>query len=861
MEEIVVTIAAKVAEYLVAPIGRSFGYLFNYRSNIDDLRQQVEKRGMPGLEAGKFFEVEKKANQSCFNGSCPNLKSQYQLSREAKKRARVVAEIQGDGKFERVSYRAPLPGIGSAPFKGHEALESRMTTLDEIMEALRDAHVNIIGVWGMAGVGKTTLMKQVAKQAEEEKLFDKVVMAYISSTPELKKIQGELADMLGLKFEEESEMGRAARLCERLKKVKKILIILDDIWTELDLEKVGIPFGDDHKGCKMVLTSRNKHVLSNEMGTQKDFPVEHLQEEEALILFKKMAGDSIEEPDLQSIAIDVAKECAGLPIAIVTVAKALKNKGLSIWEDALRQLKRSIPTNIKGMDAMVYSTLELSYKHLEGDEVKSLFLLCGLMSNKIYIDDLLKYGMGLRLFQGTNTLEEAKNRIDTLVDSLKASKLLLDTGHNSFVRMHDVVRDVAIAILNKLDTSLRLADGISLLLKGAKDLHLRELSGAANVFPKLDREGFLQLKRLHVERSPEMQHIMNSMDPILSPCAFPVLESLFLNQLINLQEVCHGQLLVGSFSYLRIVKVEHCDGLKFLFSMSMARGLSKIEITRCKNMYKMVAQGKEDGDDAVDAILFAELRYLTLQHLPKLRNFCLEGKTMPSTTKRSPTTNVRFNGICSEGELDNQTSVFNQLEGWHGQLLLSFCNLQSLKIKNCASLLKVLPPSLLQKLTEFGSTNSGKLKQFEEVFDLEGQNVDDGPVGSCLNDIPVAVLFNEKSLQFLKAVDCSSLEEVFDMEGINVKEAVAVTQLSKLILQFLPKVKQIWNKEPRGILTFQNFKSVMIDQCQRLKNLFPASLVRDLVQLQELQVWSCGIEVIVAKDNGVKTAAKLYSLK
>ena len=99
---------------------------------------------------------------------------------------------------------------------------------------------------------------------------------------------------------------------------------------------------------------------------------------------------------------------------------------------------------------MVYSTLELSYKHLESDEVKSLFLLCGLMFNKIYIDDLLKYGMGLRLFQGTNTLEEAKNRIDTLVDSLKASKLLLDTGHNSFVRMHDVVRDVAIAIVSKV---------------------------------------------------------------------------------------------------------------------------------------------------------------------------------------------------------------------------------------------------------------------------------------------------------------------------------------------------------------------------------------------------------------------------
>ena len=163
-------------------------------------------------------------------------------------------------------------------------------------------------------------------------------------------------------------------------------------------------------------------------------------------------------------------------------------------------------------------------------------------------------------------------------------------------------------------------------------------------------------------------------------------------------------------------------------------------------------------------------------------------------------------------ELLNISGLDNVKKIWHNQLPQdSFTKLKDVKVASCGRLLNIFPSSMLKRL---------------------------------------------QSLQFLKAVDCSSLEEVFDMEGINVKEAVAVTQLSKLILQFLPKVKQIWNKEPHGILTFQNFKSVMIDQCQRLKNLFPASLVRDLVQLQELQVWSCGIEVIVAKDNGVKTAAK-----
>ena len=128
--------------------------------------------------------------------------------------------------------------------------------------------------------------------------------------------------------------------------------------------------------------------------------------------------------------------------------------------------------------------------------------------------------------------------------------------------------------------------------------------------------------------------------------------------------------------------------------------------------------------------------------------------------------------------------------------------------------------------------------------------------GQLLNIFPSGMLKRLQSLQFLKVVNCNSLEDVFGMERINVMEAVAVSQLSKLILQYLPKVKQIWNKETHGILTFQNLKSVMIDQCQSLKSLFPASLVRDLVQLQELHVWSCGIEVIVAKDHGVETAAK-----
>ncbi|KAJ9682575.1 hypothetical protein PVL29_018489 [Vitis rotundifolia] len=403
MEDIVVSVAGKVSEYLVDLVVRQLGYLFNYRTNIEVLSQQVEKlkdaratqqhsvdeviRNGHSIEdnvgkwltradgfiqdacrfledACRFLEDEKEPRKSCFNGLCPNLKSRYQLSREARKKAGFAVQILRDRQFERVSYRAPLQEIRSAP---SEALQSRMLTLNDIMEALGDANINRIGVWGMGGVGKSTLVKQVAEQANQEKLFDKVVNVSVLQTPDLKRIQRELADGLGMKFEEESEQGRAARLHQRMEAEKTILIILDDLWAELELEKVGIPSPDDHKGCKLVLTSRNKQVLSNVMSTQKDFRVQHLQEDETWILSKNTAGDSIENPELQPIAVEVAKECAGLPIAIVTVAKALKNKNVSIWKDALQQLKSQTSTNIIGMKTKVYSSLKLSYEHLEGD--------------------------------------------------------------------------------------------------------------------------------------------------------------------------------------------------------------------------------------------------------------------------------------------------------------------------------------------------------------------------------------------------------------------------------------------------------------------------------------------------------------
>ncbi|MBA0670626.1 hypothetical protein Goklo_028959 [Gossypium klotzschianum] len=95
----------------------------------------------------------------------------------------------------------------------------------------------------MAAVGKTLLVKEVSRQVQEGKLLDSVVMAIVSSTPYIQKIQDQIAMLLVLKIEEKSTIVRGHRLCERLMNEKKVVIVLDDIWKKLDLEEVGIPFG------------------------------------------------------------------------------------------------------------------------------------------------------------------------------------------------------------------------------------------------------------------------------------------------------------------------------------------------------------------------------------------------------------------------------------------------------------------------------------------------------------------------------------------------------------------------------------------------------------------------------------------
>ncbi|KHN01968.1 Putative disease resistance protein [Glycine soja] len=116
---------------------------------------------------------------------------------------------------------------------------SKPSTLKEIQLVLKDPEIYMIGLYGIDGVGKTTLAKELAWQVEKDGSFDVVVMA-------------------------ETKEGRAEQLRQRINKQKNMLIVLDDI-CRVDLAELGIPYGDDHMGCKLLLTTKNLNLLKRQI--------------------------------------------------------------------------------------------------------------------------------------------------------------------------------------------------------------------------------------------------------------------------------------------------------------------------------------------------------------------------------------------------------------------------------------------------------------------------------------------------------------------------------------------------------------------------------------------------------------------
>jgi disease resistance protein RPS2 len=175
------------------------------------------------------------------------------------------------------------------------------------------------------------------------------------------------------------------------------------------------------------------------------------------------------------------------------------------------------------------------------------------------------------------------------------------------------------------NSSILMDRGFNFLLNSAEGMCLNNIQCVRNVLYELNREGFPQVKHLCIQDSSELQYIVNSMGLVHPYPALPNLETLTLQNLFSLEEICHGPTPIHSFTKLKSFEVKGCHKLTNLLWYSLGRDLPQlleIKISDCKMITEVIVFQISEVDIEISKIMFPKLRSLELQHLPSLVSFC-----------------------------------------------------------------------------------------------------------------------------------------------------------------------------------------------------------------------------------------------
>ncbi|KAG4143540.1 hypothetical protein ERO13_D06G197101v2 [Gossypium hirsutum] len=262
-------------------------------------------------------------------GSCAskNFLSSYKFGKNVTKMLQEINDHVSKGAFKKVAESKPSASVVVRPEEQPIGLES---TIEKVWSCIVDKDVGIIGLYGLGGVGKTTLLTQINnKFSTTPDKFDVVIWALVSKDYNVAKIQDKIGGNIGFwdtSWKSKSVDEKAVDIYGVLRN-KRFVILLDDLWERVDLNKVGIPKPSQENGSKLIFTARSLEVCG-EMEARKRIKVECLEPEKAWELFQAKVGDETlnSHPNIWKLAEQVVERCGGLPLALITIGHAMACK-------------------------------------------------------------------------------------------------------------------------------------------------------------------------------------------------------------------------------------------------------------------------------------------------------------------------------------------------------------------------------------------------------------------------------------------------------------------------------------------------------------------------------------------------------
>ncbi|XVF70476.1 hypothetical protein PTKIN_Ptkin11bG0164600 [Pterospermum kingtungense] len=870
---------------LVAPIFeviKSFarptmGYIKHCRKlqeNVDDLTKKMKALNdrKQDLELRKETEVRcrkvvKKEVDNWFedvlriNAEVEEIEEKFQvvscfsrgrLGKLVSQKIKEVKAIYQQGSFpEGVAVDGP-PAIGvTLPTT---RLEGEIEVKGQIWENLMGDEVGMIGVCGMGGIGKTTIMKHINNQLLKEcDQFEKMIWITVSKELNIFKLQEDLAKCMGVEFlSEDDELKRATILMDILER-KRFVLILDDVWKRFSLLEVGVPTPTlMGRGSKIVLTSRSIEVCKS-MDCEV-IKVQPLSREESKSLFLDHVGRNVlQNQELENVINLIVEQCGGLPLAIVTIAGSLKGEDeLYVWRNALNELEERVKS-VKGSDVEIFERLKFSYDRLGDVKIRFCFLYCSLYpeDRKIETAELIENWIEEGLLDGLKTRQAMYDRGHSIINKLE-NNCLLERDRNDYfgeyVKMHDVLRDMALYIKS---------EGPQFMVKAG--MQLKELPGEQEWTINLEKVSLMHNSisgeiPLHLTpRCPHLSTLLLQGNSDLRSIPDSFFEQMPGLKVLNLSctKITVLPESISNLKNLNALILAHCYKLTNLPSLVELRGLRKLDL---------FLTGIEEIPHGVD--MLENLTYLRLCStklielpvgiLPKMFDHlqCLVICRMYLMGKEVGQLRKLEILSCSFRDLYEFEIYAKSIQGkWPTNFHFTVGYLEfSLELQFINNLEK------LQRNIKFLSCDMEKTDLTVVPNGIATLCIEECGDFKCLSRIP---LFHEASRCEIK--NCRGVEFVVDL---SLSSCNTLQNIEELILRKLDNLIELvrgrievvvavesTSHAPTPPAIFSSLKELNLNYCLRIKKLFPVKLLQGLKNLERLVVYNCEkLEEIIASE-------------
>ncbi|CAH8388881.1 unnamed protein product [Eruca vesicaria subsp. sativa] len=261
--------------------------------------------------------------------------TQAEESRKCKDEATMVEEV-----VERVS--DTLFSMLPLDLGDIDGMEAHMEQIEHDLDmSFKTNEVRMVGIWGMAGVGKTAIAKNIF---EKHKHGFKGRYCFVANVKErgILDLQKQLLfEILRKKEIKSLNAGNAASYIKSRLANLKSLIVIDDVDDVKQLDALAKEASWFGAGSRIIITTRDKSLLNSSCAVYK---IECLKDDKALQIFQRIAFKGEEPPDMgyKDLSKRISELAQGLPIALEDFGTYLaKKKKKEEWQHALKSFEEA----------------------------------------------------------------------------------------------------------------------------------------------------------------------------------------------------------------------------------------------------------------------------------------------------------------------------------------------------------------------------------------------------------------------------------------------------------------------------------------------------------------------------------------